>query len=94
MPIFGALAVLVLWVSAFYAISQLGQQTGVTPAQILITGALLVAAIGATVGMLLGLERVIGQFLPLPQGEDRVGAHAGMMDTYLFLVASSMIEWI
>ena len=43
--------------------------------------------------MLLGLERAIGQFLPLPQGEDRVGAHAGMMDTYLFLVAAAVIEW-
>jgi len=42
--------------------------------------------------MLLGLERVIGQFLPLPPG-DRVGLHAGMMDTYLFLIASAIIEW-
>jgi len=42
--------------------------------------------------MLLGLERVIGQFLPLPDA-DRVGAHAGMMDTYLFLVASAIVEW-
>jgi hypothetical protein len=43
--------------------------------------------------MLLGLERVIGQFLPLPE-LDRVGAHAGMMDTYLFLVASGIVEWV
>jgi hypothetical protein len=39
------------------------------------------------------LERVIGQFLPLPSA-DRVGAHAGMMDTYLFLVASAIVEWV
>ena len=64
----------------------------VTTVHFLIVGALLTAAIGATVGMLLGLERVVGQFLPLPAA-DRVGAHAGMMDTYLFLVASAIVEW-
>jgi hypothetical protein len=44
------------------------------------------------VGALLGLERVIGQFLPIVG--DRIGAHAGMMDTYLFLVAAAIIEWV
>ena len=34
-----------------------------------------------------------GGFLPLPAG-DRVGAHAGMMDTYLFLVASAVVETV
>lgn len=92
LPIFGTLSVLVLWVSAIFALSQLKNQAVVNTVQILICGAVLTAAIGATVGALLGLERVIGQFLPLPPG-DRVGAHAGMMDTYLFLVASSIIEW-
>lgn len=92
LPIFGASAVVVLWVSAIFALSQLRHQPVVTTVHILATGALLVAAVGATVGMLLGLERVIGQFLPLP-AFDRVGAHAGMMDTYLFLVASAVIEW-
>jgi hypothetical protein len=93
LPIFGSLAVLTLWVSAIWALSQLRRQPVVTTVHLLAAGALLVAAIGATVGMLLGLERVIGQFLPLPQGEDRVGAHAGMMDTYLFLIASAIVEW-
>jgi hypothetical protein len=92
LPIFGFLAVLTLWVSAIFAFAQFGKQPVLTTVHWLIAGALLTAAIGATVGMLLGLERVIGQFLPLP-GEDRVGAHAGMMDTYLFLVASCVVEW-
>jgi hypothetical protein len=92
LPIFGAGAVLVLWSSAIYALAQLRRQEPLTTVQMLISGALLVAAIGATVGMLLGMERAVGRFLPLPEG-DRVGAHAGMMDTYLFLVASSVIEW-
>lgn len=91
LPFFGAGAVLTLWVSAIFAFRQFKHQSVVTTVHYLIAGALLTAAIGATVGMLLGLERVIGQFLPLPQG-DRVGAHAGMMDTYLFLVASAVIE--
>ncbi len=93
LPIFGAGAVLVLWVSAIFSFAQIKNQSVVTTVHWLISGALLTAAIGATVGMLLGLERVVGQFLPLPQA-DRVGAHAGMMDTYLFLVASAIIEWV
>jgi hypothetical protein len=92
LPIFGAGAVIILWISAFFAFGQFKNQPVVTTVHWLTAGALLTAAIGATVGMLLGLERVIGQFLPLPSA-DRVGAHAGMMDTYLFLVASAVIEW-
>jgi hypothetical protein len=92
LPIFGTLSVLVLWWAAIFALGQLRNQELVNTVQVLISGAVLTAAIGATVGALLGLERVVGQFLPLPSG-DRVGAHAGMMDTYLFLVASSVIEW-
>ncbi len=92
LPIFGAGSVIVLWVSAIFSFAQFRNQPVVTTVHFLIAGALLTAAIGATVGMLLGLERVIGQFLPL-SGDDRVGAHAAMMDTYLFLVASAIVEW-
>lgn len=92
LPIFGAGSVIVLWISAIFSFSQFKHQSVVTTVHYLAAGALLTAAIGATVGMLLGLERVIGQFLPLPSA-DRVGAHAGMMDTYLFLVASAIVEW-
>lgn len=93
LPIFGSLSVLMLWLATIFSISELRKQTTVNTPQLLIAGALLTASIGGTVGMLLGLERVIGQFLPLPPG-DRVGAHAGMMDTYLFLVASAIVEWL
>ncbi len=92
LPVFGTAAVIVLWWSAIYALKQLRQQSVLTTVHILAAGALLVAAVGATVGALLGLERVIGQFLPI-LNPDRVGAHAGMMDTYLFLVATAIIEW-
>lgn len=92
LPIFGACSVLVLWVSTIFSFSQFKHQPVVTTVHVLAAGALLTAAIGATVGMLLGLERVVGEFLPLP-AVDREGAHAGMMDTYLFLVASAIVEW-
>lgn len=92
LPVFGSGAVIVLWISAVFSFAQFKHQPVVTTVHYLAAGALLTAAIGATVGMLLGLERVIGQFLPLPSA-DRVGAHAGMMDTYLFLVASAIVEW-
>ena len=94
LPIFGVGAVLTLWVATFWSFGQFKNQAPLTTVHWLISGALLTASIGATVGMLLGLERAIGQFLPnLPQGPDRVGAHAAMMDTYLFLVASAIVEW-
>lgn len=94
LPIFGSLAAITLWVAAIFALSQLGKQETVTTPHILASGALLVAAIGAVMGMLLGMERVVGQFLPIEiTGPDRVGVHAGMMDTYLFLVAAAIIEW-
>ncbi len=92
LPTFGLASVLVLWTATIFGFSQFKKQETLTTVHILIVGALLTASIGGTVGMLLGLERVVGQFLPLPQG-DRVGAHAAMMDTYLFLVASTIVEW-
>jgi hypothetical protein len=80
LPIFGTGSMLLIWAAAIYALSQLRRQPVVTNVHVLVAGGLLVAAIGATLGVLLGLERVIGQFLPIV-GEDRVGVHAGMMDT-------------
>ncbi|HEX6263455.1 MAG TPA: hypothetical protein VF097_11475, partial [Actinomycetota bacterium] len=92
LPIFGSLAVIVLWISAIFVLRQLPHQEVVTTVHVLVAAALLVAAIGATMGALLGLERVIGEFLPIVD-PDRVGVHAGMMDTYLFLLAAAIIEW-
>jgi hypothetical protein len=91
LPVFGSLSVLTIWAAAILVAAQLRRQPVLTNVHLLAAGALLVAAIGATVGALLGLERVIGLFLPLPAAE-RVGAHAGMMDTYLFLIAAAIVE--
>ncbi|MEK6221933.1 MAG: hypothetical protein N2D54_06760 [Chloroflexota bacterium] len=93
LPIFGIFSVTMLWIAAVFTLKELKNQEVVYTVQILSAGALLVAAIGGTVGALLGLERAIGQFAFWPVGADRVGAHAGMMDTYLFLVAAAIIEW-
>jgi hypothetical protein len=94
MPIFGTGAMLMIWVAAIYALTQLRRQAVVTTVHILVAGGLLVAAVGATMGVLLGLELAIGEhILPIPASEDRVGVHAGMMDTYLILVAAGIVEW-
>jgi hypothetical protein len=94
MPIFGTGAMLMIWAAAIYSLTQLRKQGVVTTVHILVTGGLLLAAVGATMGVLLGLELALGeQFLPIPAGEDRVGVHAGMMDTYLILVAAGIVEW-
>jgi len=90
LPIFGTASALTIWWAAIFSLSQLRRQSPVTTPHILITGALLVAAVGGTMGVLLGLERALGPFLPPMQ--DRVGFHAGMMDTYLFLVAAAVVE--
>ena len=93
LPVFGTAAVIVLWWSAIFSLGQLRELAAATTVQYLASGALLVAAIGATVGALLGLELAMGiQFLPIA-GDDRVAPHAGMMDTYLFLVAAAIVEW-
>jgi len=92
LPIFGTASMLLIWVAAIFALRQLRHQPVVTTVHVLAAGGLLVAAIGATMGVMLGLERVAGQFLPIV-GEDRVGVHAGMMDTYLIIVAGAIVEW-
>lgn len=92
LPTFGSLAVVTLWVAAIFALAQVRRQEILTTVHLLAGGALLVAAIGATAGALLGMERAVGQFLPI-ESPDRVGFHAAMMDTYLFLAAGGIIEW-
>ena len=92
LPIFGSLTVLLLWVMTIFIFAQFKEVKVLETIHLLIASALLVSAIGGTVGMLLGLERVIGRFLPLPEA-DRVAAHAAMMDSYLFLLVGAIVEW-
>lgn len=92
LPVFGSVSMLVIWAGAIFALSQLRQQPVVTTAHLLVAGGLLVAGVGATMGVLLGLERVVGQFLSIA-GESRGTVHAAMMDGYLILVAGGIVEW-
>lgn len=92
LPVVGGAAMLLIWGAALFVVTQLPRQPVVTTVHVLVAGGLLVAAVGATMGVLLGLERVIGLFLPI-ENPDRVGVHAGMMDAYIFIVASAIVEW-
>lgn len=92
LPVFGTGAMLLIWAAALFSLMQLRHQAVVTTVHVLVAGGLLAAAIGVTMGVLIGTEYVVGQFLPLPPG-DRVGVHAGKMDTYVLLVASAIVEW-
>ncbi len=77
-----------IWVAAIYALSELRRQPVNTTMHLLVAGGLFVA----TMGLLLGLEHVIGRFLPISPNDDRVGVHAGMMDTYMVLVGAGIME--
>jgi hypothetical protein len=89
LPILGFAATLYIWVTAFFSLAQLRQQDVITTGQLLITASLWVASLGSTMGLLLGLEYVIGFFLP---GPDRIAPHGGTMDTYLLLAAAAIVE--
>jgi SAM-dependent methyltransferase len=89
LPIFGIASLLVIWTSTGFAIAGLRRQPAMTTTHLLITAGLFVASIGSMVGVLLGLEYLIGFFLP---GSDRLGAHAAVMDAYLLLFAAAIVE--
>ncbi|MGD8751784.1 MAG: class I SAM-dependent methyltransferase [Anaerolineales bacterium] len=89
MPIFGVAALLVIWAAAIFALLELRQQPVVATTHLLVTAGLFVAALGSTVGMLLGLEYIVGFFVP---GADRIGAHAAVMDAYVLLFAAAIVE--
>lgn len=93
LPALGTAAMLVIWAAAIFALSQLPRQPIVSTVHLLVAGGLLVAGVGATMGVLLGLERVVGQFLPVA-GTARTPVHTAMMDGYLILVAGGIVEWV
>lgn len=91
MGILAVIASLYIWAATFYAIGQLRRQPAITTSHLLISAALLIASIGSTMGVLLGLEYATGVFF-VP-GSERIGAHAGVMDTYLLLAAAAIVEF-
>ena len=89
LPLFGISSSLVIWMAAVFAVLELRRQPGATTSQVLMSAGLLVAALGSTVGVLLGLEYLVGFFVP---GSDRLGAHAAVMDAYLLLFVAAIVE--
>jgi hypothetical protein len=53
--------------------------------------ALIIASLGALMGLLLGLENALE--ISIIPGADRIGAHAAVMDSYLLLAASAIVGW-
>lgn len=93
LPVFGGTSALVLWSAAIFAATQLRRQPVVTTVHVLLVSSLFVGAVGATVGVLLGLEYVLGRAI-VPAPIDRVGPHAGVMDPYLFLAFAGVVEFL
>ena len=89
LPIFGTLSALVIWWALIFSLAQLRRQPVVTTVHLLVVGALLVVAVMAILGVLIGLEHVIGFFVP---GADRIGVHAGLTTLYLALAATAIVE--
>lgn len=88
LPIFGTAALVMFWVAALFALTQLRSQSVVTTVHLLIATGLLVAAIGATMGVLIGLNYATGV------GIATIQAHAPPMLFYSFLFSSAIVEWV
>lgn len=91
LAVFGSLTAAVIWAGFLYTAFQLRQQWPVTTVHLLLFGALMVAAVAATMGLLRGLTYSTG-ISPTPPGGDLVGAHAGPMDVYLALAFTGFVE--
>lgn len=88
LPIFGSASMLAIWVATVYALTQLRRVPVVTTPHVLLTSGLLVASLGTSMGVLLGLRHATSV------GIQEVGAHAPVMVFYLFLVAAAIVEWV
>jgi hypothetical protein len=93
LPLFGIPAALLIITSLAFAITQLKKQPVVSTIHLLFLGALIIASLGATMGVLWGLTYETGAY-PYPdrEGVEPIGAHAGPMDMYLILAFAGMIE--
>lgn len=93
LPLFGIPTGLVIVASFVFAAMQLKHQAVVTTTHLLFFGALLVASLGASMGVLWGLTYETGAY-PYPSGAqvNPIGAHAGPMDMYLALAFAGLVE--
>ena len=91
LPIFGTLSAAAIWVGLIFSIIQFRQSEVKTAPQLMVMCALLIASLGALMGLLLGLENALK--ISIIPGADRIGAHAAVMDSYLLLAASAIVGW-
>lgn len=87
LPVLGTVAMVAIWAAALYAVTQFPRQPTASTIHLLLAGGLLVAGVGATMGVLIGLNYATGIGVAVTQ------AHAAPMLFYLFLVGSAIIEW-
>lgn len=93
LPLFGVPMGLVIVGALAFALVQRRHQEVLTTPHLLLLGALLVASLGATMGVLIGLSHAgIVHAFPEAEGVDIVGAHAGPMDMYLALAFGAIVE--
>ena len=93
LPLFGVPMGLVIVGTLVFALMQRRHQPVMTTPHLLLLGALLVASLGATMGVLIGLSHAdIVHAFPTRDGVDMVGAHAGPMDMYLALAFGAIVE--
>ncbi|MEA3165476.1 MAG: hypothetical protein QOJ26_333 [Thermoplasmata archaeon] len=93
LPLFGIPMGLVIVGAFLFTLVQVRRQPLVTTPHLLLLGALLVASLGATMGVLIGLNHAdVVHAFPTREGADMVGAHAGPMDMYLALAFGAIVE--
>ncbi len=91
LPLFGIPTWAVIVGGFLFTALNLKRQVTVTTVHLLLFGALLVASLGATMGVLWGLT-LNGAISPYPAGSEPVGAHAAPMDMYLALAFAAFLE--
>lgn len=92
LPLFGIPTGLVILGGLLVTATQMRHLATVTTPHLLLTGALLVATLGATMGILVGLTYNGTNVFPSGEGVEPVGAHAGPMDMYLVLAFAAILE--
>lgn len=93
LPLFGVPMGLVIVGTLVFTLAQKRHQPVFTTPHLLLLGALLVASLGATMGVLIGLSHAgVVHAFPDAEGVDMVGAHAGPMDMYLALAFGAVVE--
>lgn len=90
LPLFGIPAALVIWTALGITWANLKRVEVLTTPHVLLFSALLVASLGALMGVVIGLLH--SGVIPRVPAEDPVGAHAGPMDMYLALAFAAVVE--